>query len=618
MVKVVTIDFETYYEKKGYTLKETTTAQYINDPRFQIIGVAASVNGGEPTWHSSESALDTRAFLEAYELDTPGTITVAHNALFDGAILEWKLGIKPWRYFCTMMGSRPTVAPYTGRMSLKEVAKFLEVGDKGTEVDNVSGIRLGEFTSEGMLRYAVYCIQDVALCWGVFKKLAPNMPKDEMRLLDLTIKKFTRPKLQLDPKIIDVALKEEQVNKAAALALTGLKDESILMSNPQFAEYLRNLGVNVPMKQSPTTGKTTHAFAKSDPAFMRLLHHDNPKVRYAIDARLKFKSTINETRLRRFKGVAACTKERWLPVPILYYGAHPGRFSGLDKLNLQNLGRKSALRRAIIAPRGYKIVAGDLSQIEARITAHLAGQTDLVEAFRRYDAIPKKNDGTDRDVYCEFGDKVYARKIFTADEKERFVAKTGVLSLGYQSGAQKFFESMLSFGVEDFTRQDAEAVVYTYRALYPQIVGLWGEMEHVKQCMLSGQGFKLGPIEVLLERILLPNGMFLTYPKLTNVNGRFKYRFGTEWRDIYGGKLTENVVQALARIVMTTAELRIAKAGLTAALSVHDELVYVIREDQVDVFVPALRKALTAPVKWMPGLPVNCEIGIGDNYGGAK
>jgi DNA polymerase len=267
-----------------------------------------------------------------------------------------------------------------------------------------------------------------------------------------------------------------------------------------------------------------------------------------------------------------------------------------------------------VAPKGYKVVAGDLSQIEARITAALAGQTDLLDSFRRYDAI----ESGDRDVYCEFGDKVYARKITKADEKERFVAKTGVLSLGYQSGAQKFYDSMLAFGVDDFTRTDADKVVQTYRNAYPNIPALWQKMEHVKQCMVSGQGFELGPIQVLLGRIVLPNDMFLTYPHLTSAGGRYKYKFGTEWRDIYGGKLTENVVQALARIVMTTAELRLARAGVTAALSVHDELVYVIREDQVNVFVPALHKALTAPVLWMPGLPVNCEIGVGDNYGEAK
>ena len=614
MVKVVTLDFETYYEKKGYTLSELTTQQYVNDPRFQIIGVAASVNGGEPTWHSSESTLDTRAFLDAYGLDKKGTITVAHNAIFDGAILEWQLKIKPWMYFCTMMGSRPTVAPYTGRMSLKEVSKYLDLGLKGTEVQAVDSMRLRDFDADGLLRYAAYCIQDVDLCWKIFKCLAPHMPSDEMRLLDLTIKKFTQPKLQLDPSVIDIALDEEIVSKAEALALTGLETPEVLMSNPRFASHLENLGVDPPTKQSPTTGKTTHAFAKSDANFMRLLHHANPKVRHAVDARLKHKSTINETRLRRFKGVAACTPEAWLAVPILYYGAHPGRFSGLDKLNLQNLGRKSMLRRAIIAPKGYKVVAGDLSQIEARITACLAGQMDLVNLFRYYDNI----EAGDRDVYCEFGDKIYAREITKKNEKERFVAKTGVLSLGYQSGANKFYEAMQSFGIEDFSPQDGEAVVATYRASYPQIVALWGKMENIKQCMLTGQGVELGPIQVLLGQILLPNDMFLTYPELTNAGGRYKYRFGTEWRDIYGGKLTENVVQALARIVMTTAELRLAKAGLTAALSVHDELVFVVPEDCVVDVVSAVRKALTAPVKWMPELPVNCEIGVGDNYGDAK
>lgn len=614
MAKVVTLDFETYYDKKHYSLSDITTAQYINDPLFQIIGVAASINGAEPTWHSSDSALDTRAFLSAYGLDEPGTITVAHNAIFDGAILEWQLGIKPWKYFCTMMGSRPYVAPYTGRMSLKEVAKYYDVGAKGTEVQAVSGMRLTDFDSTSLLRYAAYCIQDVNITWKVFKKLAPLMPKDEMRLLDLTIKKFTRPKLQLDTNVIESALTDEQVNKAELLDRTGLEDESPLMSNPKFADLLKNLGVDPPMKDSPTTGKRTHAFAKTDPGFKALLNHVNPIVKNLVAARMAWKSTINETRLKRLKGVAACTPESWLAVPILYYGAHPGRFSGLDKLNLQNLGRKSAMRRAIIAPPGYKVVAGDLSQIEARITAALAGQADLVEAFRHYDNIEAGN----RDVYCEFGDKVYAREITKADEKERFVAKTGVLSLGYQSGAPKFYEAMQSFGVEDFNLRDAESVVATYRGSYQQVVALWAKMEHVKQCMVTGSSFKLGPVEVLLGQVRLPNGMYLTYPELTNVHGRFKYRFGTEWRDIYGGKLTENVVQALARIVMTTAELRLAKAGLNAALSVHDELVYVVRESHVNGVVSAVRKALTAPVSWMPELPVNCEIGVGDNYGEAK
>lgn len=613
MGKIVTLDFETYYDKE-YTLQKLTTAEYINSPLFQIIGVAASVNGSEPEWHSSDSLLDTRAFLDKFGIGEKGTLTVAHNAMFDGAILEWILGIHPWRYFCTMMGSRPYITPHTGRMSLESVAKFLGVGDKGTEVHHAKGMRRDAFDQAQLLRYAAYCCQDVAITWKAFLWLFQQMPDDEKRLLDLTIKKFTRPRLRLDKDVIDVALTRTKSDKAEALVMTGLEDETALMSNPKFAELLRNYGIEPPTKISPTTGKTTLAFAKSDPEFMRLLHHPNARVRELVHARLKFKSTIEETRLQRFKSLAESTTESSLAAPLLYYGAHPGRFSGLDKLNLQNLGRKSALRRAIIAPPGYKIVAGDLSQIEARITATLAGQTDLVNAFRFYDSI----EASDRDVYCEFGDKVYARAVTKNDETERFVAKTGVLSLGYQSGAQKFYDSMQTFGVEGFTYSDSQAVVETYRSSYTQIVALWDKMEHIKKCMVTGQGFELGPIQVLLGQILLPNDMYLTYPSLTPSGRNYKYKWGVMWREIYGGKLTENVVQALARIVMTTAELRLARAGMTAALSVHDELVYVVKEDQVDLAKKALHMALTAPVEWMPELPVNCEIGVGDNYGEAK
>jgi DNA polymerase len=611
---VVSLDFETYYERGEYSLRNMSTQQYIADPRFAIVGVAASVNGGEPTWHSSDSLLDTKAFLTGYELEKKGTIVVAHNALFDGAILEWQLKIKPWRYFCTMMGSRPYITPYTGKMSLASVAEYLGLGLKGNEVFGAHGKYRRDFSDGDLLRYAAYCVNDVVLCWKIFRHLAPLMPSKEMQLLDLTIKKFTRPKLRLDTKVIGEALEEERMAKGAALKVAGLTSTDELMSNPKFADLLGNMGVNIPMKTSPTTGKQTFAFSKQDPAFMALLTCGLPQVEALVKARIAWKSTINETRLERFQQIAGATKEKLLAVPLLYYGAHPGRFSGLDKLNLQNLGRKSALRRAVIAPPGHKVVAADLSQIEARITAALAGQMDLVSLFRYYDSLTD----SERDVYCEFGDKIYARTITKADEKERFVAKTGVLSLGFQAGAQKFYDSMRTFGIDDITLKDAHSVVNTYRNTYPKIPELWRKMERLKESMITGASFSIGPVHSCKERIRLPNGMYLTYPQLVNAGGRYKYKGGMMWKDVYGGKLTENVVQALARIVMTTAELRLADAGLRAALSVHDELVFVVKDEYVETVVPAVRRALTFPVSWMPELPINCEIGVGDNYGDAK
>lgn len=613
MGKILTIDFESYYDP-DYSLTNMPTQQYINHPLFQIIGVAVSVNGGEPQWYSCDSTQEYVSFLRSFGFEERGTVTVAHNAMFDGAILEWKLGIKPWKYFCTMMGSRPWVVPYTGKMSLKEVAKYYEVGIKGTEVINAKGMRLKDFSSSSLLNYAAYCINDVKLTYDCFLKLFPLFPNSEINLIDLTIKKYTRPQLQLDTDVIFNALEEERANKAHLLAEVGLKSPASLMSNVKFAELLKVHNVDPPTKISPTTGKETHAFAKSDHNFMKLLDHPKPHVRALVEARLAHKSTIDETRLDRFMDVAKSTGDRSLAVPLLYYGAHPGRFSGLDKMNLQNTGRKSKLRRAITAPPGHKIVAGDLSQIEARITACLAGQWDLVDAFRYYDSLEESN----RDVYCQFGDSVYGREITKTDEKERFVAKTGVLSLGYQSGATKFYESMRSFGVEDFTPEDAATVVYTYRNLYKKIVQQWNTMDELIRCMVTGQSREYGPIQVLLGQLLLPNDMYLTYPNLAPTGRNYIYKFGGQKRDLYGGKLTENVVQALARIVMTTAELKLAKQGVAAALSVHDELIFVIPDDQITDFVPQLREALTAPVDWMPNLPVNCEIGVGDSYADAK
>lgn len=611
MAKIITIDFETYYDRT-YSLKEMTTQQYVEHWLFEIIGVSVAINDKEPQFFTGNKD-EVAEFLSSYGIEDRGTLLVAHNAMFDGAILEWKLGIKPWRYFCTMMGSRPIVVPVTGSMSLAAISKQLQVGEKGKEVLQFEGKHRKDIDSTAMLRYAAYCSQDVALTYNIFTKLWPQFPKDELRLIDLTIKKFTRPQLALDKEVIDEALLHEVTNKENLLKKVGLKSPDLLMSNPKFADLLKVYAVDPPTKHSPTTGKLTWAFAKSDPAFKKLLTHPNPNVRDLVEARLAHKSTINETRLRRFRALA--TNSEKLAVPMLYYGAHPGRFSGLDKLNLQNLGRKSPLRRAISAPPGHVIVAGDLSQIEARINACLAGQNDLVELFRHYDKMPEGN----RDVYCEFGDKVYNREITKEDETERFVAKTGVLSLGYQAGIEKFHQSMLSFGIDNFHKAEARSVVNTYRSLYTNIVNQWSTMQHIVRCLVSGQGYEYGPIQVLLGRIRLPNGMFLTYPELTPINsGNHRYKFGREWRDLYGGKLTENIVQALARIVMTTAELRLAKSGLKAALSVHDELIFVVPESQATAVKEALHEALTAQVSWMPNLPLNCEIGIGHNYADAK
>lgn len=595
---MLVVDFETYYAK-DFTLTDMPTAAYINDERFEVIGVC--VNG---QWFSGTHE-ETKEFLQQF--DWENETCVAHNAMFDGAILEWRFGIKPKRYFCTMMAARPWVVPFTGKSNLAVCVQHYKLGKKGDEVLNAKGLRREDFTPAKLAKYGQYCFNDVQITERLAEKLYHQFPDSELDIIDLTIKKFTRPKLMLDVGVLVRRLDEIKDEKAKALLAIGHENPSILMSNPQFAAALRRKGVRPPTKVSPTTGKETYAFSKDDAEFMELRRH--PKVGALIEARLLWKSTIEESRIQHFITVAKAHNNK-LAAPLLYAGAHTLRFSGLDKLNLQNLTRGSALREAIVAPPGYAIIAADLAQIEARILATLAGQQDLVYAF-----------ASGGDVYSLFATKLYGRPITKfSDPDERFVGKQAILSLGYQAGSQKFYDSMLNHGV-DMPFSEAEKVVSTYRQTYPAIPQLWQSMQMLVASMGIGQKHRLGPILADKEVLHLPNNMRIHYPHLHKHGreGSWQYisrsKTGAKvFKHLYGGKLTENVVQALARIVMTTAELRLAKHGLHAALSVHDELVFVVPEAVADKAAKAIKLAMEAPVEWMPDLPVECEVNIGTNY----
>jgi DNA polymerase bacteriophage-type len=428
------------------------------------------------------------------------------------------------------------------------------------------------------------------------------MSLDELDLIDLTVKKFTRPQLCLDLGVLLNRLDDVMAQKTDAIRRAGVS-KAELLSNDKFAKLLLDRGAKLPYKTSPTTGRRTYAFAKSDEGLQAL--RKDPKLRDLVEARLAVKSTIEETRIRRLIDIGNVTGG-YLNVPLLYYGAHPGRFSGRDKINLQNLGRGSALREAIIAPAGHVIIAADLAQIEARITACLAGQWDLVEQF-----------ANNQDVYANFASTIYGYKVTEETHpKERFVGKTGILSLGYQSGANKYFETMnYVFGV-DMEYSQAEKVVNTYRQRYSKIPALWYKMQDLISAMYEGKRVPFGPVQTDRNQITLPNGMPLSYPDLAP--GWFYSQQNGGRTNIYGGKLLENVVQALARIVMTTAELRLARHGLKAALSVHDELVFVVKEEPAVLIASVIEQVMSHPVAWMPRLPVKCKAKIGNNYGECK
>jgi hypothetical protein len=604
-MNIIVLDFETFYSS-DYGLKKYTTEEYVRNPQFEVIGVAVQVNDGEPEWFTGD-ALSIYAFLQNY--DWSNSLALAHNAMFDGFILSNHFGIKPKGWLDTLSMGRALHGTEVGG-SLAVLSSHYGLGVKGTEVVNAIGLRREAFPADQLARYGDYCKNDVTLTWKLFNAMSGEFPPTELRLIDLTIKMFTEPVLRLDRVVLEEHLWQVKKQKEGIL---GHYDKDVLMSNQKFAELLRNYGVKPPMKKSPATGKQTYAFSKTDEEFKTLLEHENPSVQALVAARLGTKSTIEETRTERFLGIA---NRGALPVPLRYYAAHTGRWGGDDKVNLQNLPRKSELKYAIIPPEGYVILDSDSSQIEARTLAWLAGQNDLVQAFE---------DG--EDVYKIMASAIYVKPEAEITKDERFVGKTTILGAGYGMGAAKFQAQLKNFGVE-VTLDEAKRIIDTYRTTYPQIVALWGAAGTALKAILQKQQTSLGRGGLLSvqgeDGIILPNGLRLKYPNLrlsidaesykTEIVYDTKKGKATIPNRIYGGKVIENVCQALARIIIGEQMLMIAKK-YRVVMTVHDAIAIVVPAAEAEVAKEYVELCMRLRPQWALELPLNCEAGYGTSYG---
>lgn len=603
---LITIDFETFYSK-DFSLSKMTTEEYIRSPEFETIGVSVKVGSEDAEWFSGTKE-QTKKFLQKF--DWGNAIAIAHNAMFDMAILNWQFDIRPKKIADTLSMARPIHGTEVGG-SLSALVTHYGLGQKGTEVINALGKRRIDFTEEELAKYGEYCINDVELTYKLFCILVGCMRPSELNLIDLTIRMFTEPMLQLDKTLLTSHLKEV-VEKKESLLAKALIDKDDLMSNPKLADVLKNLGVNPPMKISPTTGKKTFAFAKTDEEFKALLEHDNIMVQAIVAARLGVKSTLEETRTQRFINIA---DRGTLPIPLRYYAAHTGRWGGDDSLNLQNLPRGSNLKKSILAPEGYVVIDCDSSQIEARILAWFAGQEDLVTAFERGE-----------DVYKQMASAIYNKPESDIDKMERFVGKTTILGSGYGMGALRFQAQLKNFGVE-LPIEECERIITVYRQKYAAIPALWRQANKAITAMMQNQSTPLGITDVISvqgrEGIKLPNGLYLKYPNLRRVRSSdgndeviydVKKGKATTTTKLYSGKLVENVGQALARIIIGDQMSRIAKK-YRVVLTVHDAIACVAPEAEAEEARAYVEKCMRTRPDWAPDLPLNCESGVGRSYG---
>jgi DNA polymerase I-like protein with 3'-5' exonuclease and polymerase domains len=603
---ILTIDFETYYDRE-FSLSKITTEEYVRSKQFETIGVAVKVNDDKTEWYSGTKE-QVKFWLGKFKWHE--SIALAHNAMFDMAILNWQFGYRPKKIADTLSMARAIHGTEVGG-SLGALVQHYQLGEKGTEVVNALGKRRADFTDEELARYASYCINDVDLTYELFKCLAGDFPIPELELIDLTIRMFTEPVLKLDKTVLANHLVEIRSSKDMLLRnITENKEE--LMSNPKFAEILRKCGVEPPMKVSPTTGKDTYAFSKTDEEFKALLEHENVNVQAVVAARLGMRSTIEETRTERFIEIG---QRGLLPIPLRYYAAHTGRWGGDDKVNMQNLPRSSPLKNAIVAPDGYFIVDSDSSQIEARTLAWLAEQNDLVEAFDKGE-----------DVYKIMASAIYGKPQEEITKDERFVGKTTILGAGYGMGPAKFKVQLKTFNV-DLSEEECKRIISVYRETYPRIPQLWKQASSALLAIANEQTAPLGREGALAvegsKGIGLPNGLYIKYPNLrrwVNDQGKEELVYDTKKgkavipNRIYGGKVIENVCQALARIVIAEQMLMIAKK-YRVVMTVHDAIACLVPESEKDTGREFVEVCMRIRPKWALDLPLNCESGVDKSYG---
>lgn len=599
--QLLTVDFETYYDR-DFSLSKLTTEEYVRSDSFEVIGVSVKVNEDPAQWFSGTHQ-QTAQWLGQF--DWGSSLVLAHNTMFDSAILSWRFGIIPLGWLDTMSMAQ-AVVPATQSKSLANLAVYYEVGVKGTEVINALGKRRIDFTSRELARYGDYCVNDTELTYTLFNKLLDGFPQQELKLIDLTIRMFAEPVLEVDTELLIEHLKGIREFKDKLLDASGL-DTDTLMSNNKFADWLRSRGVEPPMKISPTTGREALAFSKTDKDFLALQDHEDVIIQTAVAARLGVKSTLEETRTERFIGIGSRGR---LPVPLKYYAAHTGRWGGADSLNLQNLPSRtgsSSLKKSIVAPQGFVIIDADSAQIEARMLAWLSGQNDLVEQFT-----------VGEDVYRLMASAIYSKDVSDITKDERFIGKTVVLGCGYGMGAEKF-KNMLSLQKVSMDKSEAERIISIYREKNFKIKQLWGQGQNALRFILQKRNAPIGQhdvVRVMDGGLLLPSGITMRYTNLRNdKDDGFMYDARkNEVVRIYGGKVIENIVQALARIVIGHQMLKIAER-YKVVLTVHDAVACIAPETEVLEAKRYVEECMRSAPEWAVGLPLNCESGYGRSYG---
>jgi len=658
----VFIDFETFWSTT-HSLTKMNPIAYVMHPDTELISVAI-VEPGKAAVHVFGEA-SVKAALQA--IDWSDKLAVAHNMSgFDAMLLAWRCGVWPAMWGCTLSMARPHHAQTVGG-SLGALVKHYNLGVKdGAVLVQTKGKHLHEFTPHELHEMKLYNTNDTLQCKDLFSILRKKTSNDEMKIIDMTTRMLVEPNFECDKELLLKTLGEEKARKRLDLfrlahelgftkeagidglvgqdvalevanSMTGVVDtlaENVregLASAPKFAAFLEVHGVDVPLKPSPADpSKTTYAFAKTDQAYLDLQEHENPLVAAATRLRLDVKSTILESRIESFLAVAEATGGH-MPIAKNYYAAHTGRFGGSMKLNQENLPRiprddkkqiihkpTNALRLSLRAPKGKMVVVADQSGIEMRVNHFLWNVP--------YSTAMWKKDPT-ADLYRAAAVMEWGCAPEAVTGTQRQGEKVKALGLGFGAGGVTFksVAKILSGGKLIYTEDEAEQAVQAWRRKHLEIVQGWKKCHAALAAVHAGAHMvidKKGLCYTSAEGIHTPTGL-IRYPGLHQevAEGKSEWWYG-EGRNrarIYAGKVTENIVQHLARNTLIQNALRVRRlTGWYPAHCVHDELIYVVPEDYAEEHLRIVQDVMRTPPDWWPELVVWSEGDVGTTYGETK
>ena len=657
---IVALDFETYYAK-DYGLRILTTQEYIMSDRFEPLLLSYKRNGGATQIIREPTQFD----IDALELDK--CIIVAHNAIFDASILSLHYNVRPAYIFDTLGMARALGFGSISGCSLGALAVSLRdvipnMPQKGKEVVNMLGLRASDLTPTQWAAYSEYCKTDTDISWLFLKHFLPLIKKHECDYQDMIIRCATEPRIMINGEIIQdklVELIERRESMATRLGdVIGVSNDDVLktiMSNARFAEALTKLArMNghsseniVPMKLSAKTGKMTYAMAKTDAGMQELLEHHVEDIALLAATRLGLKTTAEHTRLEKFLSLS---KLGALSIPYNISGARTGRLSGANGINLQNLpagdgrvaGQANTARRSLEAPDGYMLVSGDSKQIETRILGYIAGDRQALKEFE---------DGLD--PYLTMAASIYDipyeqlaadlesddPEIYAAAKLKRQIAKSARLGCGFQLGPAGFVNYTRVMSKIDISEDDANDIVFKYRRNNPHITNLWAICKDVLIAMMDGKKGYFGGLDGKLfyydgsdtiggkrvATITLPDGYKLCYYDLRYAESKkfdgltmvYTYYKGNSaiTAGIYGGKLVENLVQALAFAVMKFHGLQLEQDyNFKIVSNTHDEFTACVSIKNTEKAAAIMKHVMNKPPYWLPDCPLGSDVGYAKSY----